>query len=192
MRRISKGGCQVDKKIFQQIKSAVDMSDVCEMLGLDIKKGFVSCPLHVDKSPSLKINSNFFYCFSCGVSGDVISFVALFYDVPQVEAARKIDEYFKLGLFDGKPKCLPKRKRGGSSQPDYAAWRAESLEFIAWLCRLYRFDLTTQASDWLEGLHQLILEGEPVASWYDFRTVVYLLGRGVEIYGKQYIESRCL
>lgn len=38
---------------------------------------WLSCPFHEDKTPSLKINPDrqLFHCFSCGQSGDAISFV---------------------------------------------------------------------------------------------------------------------
>ncbi len=37
--------------------------------------GFATCPFHVDKTPSMKVDKkNRFHCFSCGFNGDVIDF----------------------------------------------------------------------------------------------------------------------
>ena len=40
------------------------------------KGGFTTCPLHTDKTPSLKVyKTNDWYCFSCHEGGDVIDFI---------------------------------------------------------------------------------------------------------------------
>ena len=39
------------------------------------KAGFAKCPFHKEKTASLYLKNNFYYCFGCGVSGDVIDFV---------------------------------------------------------------------------------------------------------------------
>lgn len=37
--------------------------------------GFATCPFHLDKTPSLKVDRhNRFHCFSCGFNGDVVDF----------------------------------------------------------------------------------------------------------------------
>lgn len=49
------------------------------------------CPLHIDKTPSLIIDDdeNFFYCFSCGVSGNIINWLRTFEDLSFDEAVKK-------------------------------------------------------------------------------------------------------
>ena len=42
---------------------------------IEVKTGFVLCPFHNEKSPSLHITKNKFYCFGCGEYGDAIEFV---------------------------------------------------------------------------------------------------------------------
>lgn len=39
------------------------------------KAGMASCPFHEDKKPSMDTRKNFFHCYSCGESGDVIALV---------------------------------------------------------------------------------------------------------------------
>lgn len=50
------------------------------------------CPLHVDKTPSLIIypNTNSFYCFSCGVGGNMINWLMTFEDMKFPEAIDKV------------------------------------------------------------------------------------------------------
>lgn len=47
------------------------------------KKGFICCPFHAEKTASFKIytDTNSYYCFGCGESGDVIDFVRRFENV---------------------------------------------------------------------------------------------------------------
>ena len=39
------------------------------------RAGFICCPFHKEKTPSMKIYKDSFYCFGCGANGDVFSFV---------------------------------------------------------------------------------------------------------------------
>ncbi len=39
------------------------------------RQGMTKCPFHNDKSPSLDVRKNFYYCYGCGAHGDVIDFV---------------------------------------------------------------------------------------------------------------------
>ena len=52
------------------------------------------CPRHVDNTPSLMIDAsgNYFYCFSCGVSGNIISWLRVFEGFSFDEAVRKTAE----------------------------------------------------------------------------------------------------
>ena len=54
------------------------IQNIIDRYGYKPKKGFISCPFHNEKTPSLRIytDTNTFYCFGCGMGGDVISFVA--------------------------------------------------------------------------------------------------------------------
>lgn len=36
------------------------------------RNGMASCPFHKDRTPSMDVRKNFYYCYSCNASGDVI------------------------------------------------------------------------------------------------------------------------
>ena len=55
------------------------------------------CPFHNDKHPSMKIDQNY-YCFAWGAKGDAISYVAERFGLSQLEASKKINEDFSLGI----------------------------------------------------------------------------------------------
>ncbi len=50
------------------------------------------CPFHSEKTPSFSVNESkqFYHCFGCGKSGDVIGFVQEYYKLPFVEAVEKL------------------------------------------------------------------------------------------------------
>lgn len=62
------------------------------------------CPFHNDRHPSLKLNENYYYCFGCGVTGDVIDFVARLFGLTSFEAAKKLSQDFDI---DPDPDATP-------------------------------------------------------------------------------------
>jgi len=89
------------------IKQAVTLSQACELYGIPInRQGFSSCPFHSsDNTPSFKIypNDRGFYCFGCGVGGDVIKFVMLLFNISFLQALQRLNNDFRLGLDDYTP-----------------------------------------------------------------------------------------
>ena len=97
--------------LFTQIKMAVSVKEAAEYYGLGVNRGnMVCCPFHADRTPSMKLNEDYFYCFGCGAHGDVIDFVARLFHLPPAEAAKKLDEDF--GIAEQKPSVLAKLKHG--------------------------------------------------------------------------------
>lgn len=61
-----------------EIKQTYSMMDVIGRYGLKPnREGFICCPFHKEKTASFKIYKDSFYCFGCGVSGDIFKFVML-------------------------------------------------------------------------------------------------------------------
>ena len=62
-----------------EIKQAYSMREIVERYGFKPNRsGFIRCPFHQgDKTASLKIYKDNFYCYGCGATGDIFSFVML-------------------------------------------------------------------------------------------------------------------
>ena len=87
--------------IYETIKEAISVKQAAEHYGLKVNRnGMACCPFHNDRYPSLKLNEEYFFCFGCGAKGDVIDFVARFFDLSSYEAAQKLASDFGL---DPKP-----------------------------------------------------------------------------------------
>ena len=97
--------------LFAQIKMAVPVKEAAEYYGLEVNRGnMVCCPFHADRTPSMKLNEDYFYCFGCGATGDVIDLVARLFHLPPAEAAKRLAEDF--GVAEQKPSVLARLKRG--------------------------------------------------------------------------------
>jgi DNA primase len=58
------------------------------------------CPFHDEKTPSFSVHATrqFFYCFGCGVKGDVFAFVQKIENVTFMEAVRSVAQKFGIAL----------------------------------------------------------------------------------------------
>ena len=99
--------------LFETVKAAVTPRMAAERYGLPIQQGsMVCCPFHDDRTPSMKLNEDYFYCFGCGASGDVIDLAARLFGLSGYDAAKKLAADF--GIVEQKPSVLAKLKRSTS------------------------------------------------------------------------------
>ena len=90
------------ESVFEVVKQSITVREAAEMYGIEVKRGGMACcPFHDDKNPSLKLNEDYFYCFGCGATGDVIDFTARLYGLSPKEAAEKLAQDFGLA-YDSK------------------------------------------------------------------------------------------
>lgn len=76
----------------EEIKKTYSMRDVLARYGLHPNRsGFICCPFHKEKTASMKIYQDSYYCFGCGAHGDIFDFVSEMEDITFREA------FFELG-----------------------------------------------------------------------------------------------
>lgn len=88
--------------IADEIKRRVTMHQVLEHYGMEANRaGFMCCPFHQEKTPSLKIypDARGWHCFGCHAGGSVVDFVMQMDGVPFQEACKRLDSTFALGLY---------------------------------------------------------------------------------------------
>ena len=97
--------------VFESVKSAVTPRMAAEHYGLQVNRsGMTRCPFHSDRTPSMKLNEDYFYCFGCTSRGDVIDLTAKLFSLSAQEAAKKLASDF--GITDSKPSVLTTLQRG--------------------------------------------------------------------------------
>ena len=87
------------ENVFEAVKQSVSTREAAEFYGIKVSRtGMACCPFHDDKNPSMKLNEEYFYCFGCGATGDVIDFTAKLFDLSPKEAAEKLADVYKRQL----------------------------------------------------------------------------------------------
>lgn len=103
------------ENLAQRVRESVRLADVLALYHLQPDRaGFLHCPFHSgDRSPSLKVypEQNTWHCFGCGKSGTVIDFVMEMERCSFLDALKKLDADFHLGLSDSKESYRNYRQR---------------------------------------------------------------------------------
>lgn len=76
----------------EQIKEQYSMSDILDRYGIEVNRAHKAhCPFHNgDRTASLHVYTDSFYCFGCGAGGDIFDFVERFEDCSFKEAFTKL------------------------------------------------------------------------------------------------------
>ena len=86
-----------DTRIFDSLKARVTVPQAAAHYGVKVdRSGMCCCPFHPDKTPSMKINESYYYCFGCHSTGDVIDFTARLFNLSPLDAARKLASDFGI------------------------------------------------------------------------------------------------
>ena len=114
--------------LFETVKQSITIREAAERYGIEVKRGgMVCCPFHDDKNPSMKLNKEYFYCFGCGATGDVIDMASRLYNLSPKEAAEKLAQDFGL-IYDSQ---APPRR-------NYVRQKTETQQFREDRQRCYR------------------------------------------------------
>ena len=96
------------ESVFEAVKQSITVREAAQMYGIEVNRsGMACCPFHDDKNPSMKLNEEYFYCFGCGATVDVIDFTARLYNLSPKEAAEKLAQDFGLAYDSQAP---PRRR----------------------------------------------------------------------------------
>lgn len=96
----------------EEIKNRITAKELFIHYGfIPNKNGCICCPLHGEKTASLKIydNGRGWCCFGCHKGGDIISFVREYFRLSFADAISKINNDFNLGLPIGQ--TIDRRKQ---------------------------------------------------------------------------------
>ena len=90
------------KAAAQAIRDTVTMDEILDIYGYKTKHGFMCCPFHGEKAPSLKVyeGGRGWHCFGCERGGSVIDFVMMHENCDFRTAVNAIDQTMHLGLID--------------------------------------------------------------------------------------------
>jgi DNA primase len=123
---------------IDDIKRDHPMPEVVRQYGIEINlAGFCRCPFHNERTASMKIYAQSFYCFGCGAGGDVIDFVRLYERCDFKTAFRMLG-----GEFDNHTKkhalSAYKRDADKRTREKQTARKAEALDDSRAMLAAYR------------------------------------------------------
>lgn len=120
--------------VFDEVKEKVSTMEAARYYGYEPNRaGFICCPFHNEKTPSLKLFDDGFKCFGCGESGSVIDFVGKLFNLDPLGAVRRIDQDFRLGLPFDRPLTLEEqaaaqvRRHTVEAKKLFNEWRKQML-----------------------------------------------------------------
>ena len=123
---------------IEEVKLNNPMPEVVRRYGIEINRsGFCRCPFHNEKTASMKIYPTSFFCYGCGVGGDVIDFVRLYERCDFKTAFRMLG-----GEFDSHTKkhalSAYKRDADKRTREKQTARKAEALDDSRAMLAAYR------------------------------------------------------
>ena len=99
-----------ETNVFEAVKQSVTTRQAALVYGISVgRNGMACCPFHDDRHPSMKVDRRF-HCFACQADGDVIDFVAKYYNRSPREAAMQIADEFGI-IYDSSVRSPPKPVR---------------------------------------------------------------------------------
>ncbi len=110
----------VDQEFLRTLKDKLNIVDVASAYFNLEKKGgnyWACCPFHHEKTASFSVNENgqFYHCFGCGASGDVIKLVSEMESLEFMDTVKLLAERAKLPMpetdFDSRLTTERKQKR---------------------------------------------------------------------------------
>lgn len=143
------------------VKLALTMPKVAEMYGFTpTQSNFIRCPFHMggkEKTPSLKLydGQKGFYCYSCHAAGTVIDFAMKLFDIPFLEAVKRLNADFSLGLSLDRPNHIEMSRLLQERQAE-ARRREESN-----LVRLGLFDMDAKVAAVIHDCETVMRENPP-------------------------------
>ena len=91
------------QELTNKIKNEINIIDVINLLGIEHNNKICRCfniNKHKNKdshySLSIDTNKNLFYCFSCGIKGDIIELYKLYYNTDYINAVLSLSKAFNL------------------------------------------------------------------------------------------------
>lgn len=96
----------------EKLRQSVSTKMLMDAAGIAVnRQGFAVCPLHHEKTASLKVydGSRGWWCFGCQTGGDVIDLARHLWGLNFIKAIVRIDSMFSLGLVN-RPQTAQERR----------------------------------------------------------------------------------
>jgi DNA primase len=126
----------IDDSVIQQVKARAEILEIIGAVTPVKKAGrnyLALCPFHNEKSPSFNVNpdNQYYHCFGCGASGDVISFVQNHENVDFIDAVKMLADRYGIVIQESKnysPEAQSEKAQLYELHKDAADWFSDNLK----------------------------------------------------------------
>jgi DNA primase len=122
---------------YDEIRKRVSPEDAARYYGFEPNRaGYICCPFHRERTPSLKLYPDGFHCYGCGAGGSVIDFVAKLFGLDAQGACRQLNRDFRLGLPLARPPTERERQEAEArehvqeARKLFTEWRERMLRMM--------------------------------------------------------------
>lgn len=180
---------------FKEINNFLNCEEVAGYLGLGLKRNFCKCPFHNEKTASMKIYKDGYYCFGCQASGDSIDLASKVLNVKPIEAVANLNEYFGLG-YDLKKKASASLTRGRKTEARknelYNSWYQEALSLLSDYIRICYYVMNAktleeslkeygrQEAERVEYIQDEMFTLSPVEAYTNYKKVVMEIDKRIK------------
>ena len=169
--------------IFEEVKAAVPVPVAAEHYGLEHRNGMCRCIFHDDRTPSMKLYPENYYCFGCGAHGDVVALVAELFGLKQYDAAQKIAADFGI-VHNSTDQSITQYKRT-PSQREMESRAFRILYGYCLLLKQWRIDYAPKNEN--DELHPLFVESLTNLDLYGHYCDIFITGTSDE--RKDFLEN---
>ena len=137
------------------------------------RAGFIACPFHAERTPSLKLWPERWHCFGCSAGGSVIDFVGRLYGLKPLDAVGKLDADFALGLPLGRERTRQereeerRRRHEAEVRRQFEEWRGETLDRLCAALLVRNLALRRAMDTWSSRETEAVRRGETLEYWAD-------------------------
>lgn len=158
--------------IFGEVKATVSVPSAAEYYGVEVRNGMTTCIFHDDRTPSMKLYDDHFYCFGCTEHGDVVNFTARLFGLSQYEAAKKLCSDFGITRSRDSPVVTPKVKVLSEREKEQIVFRVLSDYCV--LLRRFRTEFAPKSDS--EEPHPLFIESLTQLEKYEHFCDIFISG----------------
>lgn len=191
--------------IFQEVKDRVSAQEAAQYYGFQPNRaGFICCPFHGEKTPSLKLypGAGGFHCFGCHTGGSVIDFTGRLLGLEPMAAVERLNADFALDLpIHRKPtqaerQEAQRRREVNETINQFEAWRGSLINQLNACFRVAHLALksleTPADLDRLTSSQVLAIREQAYFEWVSDVLTGGKMAEQMEIFReRRCIEQRC-
>lgn len=159
--------------VFEAVKAAIPLPEAAKRYGLDASgTGMICCPFHEDRSPSMKLYEDHYYCFGCGRHGDLVDLFSELFCIPPYEAACRLADDFGVDTYAEAPTMTAKKELRSFREKQLRCQQVLS----EYLRLLTKWKTQYAPSDPLAELNDRYVEACQMINTIDYLTDLLIIG----------------